>query len=164
MHLCDLVFPVYTLPKNYKRIWEEYNVLYIETDSGTYILDNKNISGNTLGERRLKLKSEGIFIPRKVYYTINQMIHSTYKSFIDTEGKLFTWKKSKRVPLKYYKVSKVLKDESSCIIHFKDINFPQRVNCRIAYAIQYAGILHTDFGYLLYEYCEGKKKDTYRKI
>lgn len=164
MHLSDLQFPVYALAKNYKRVWEDLNVLYIDTDSGTYVLDNKNMDGDSLGARRLKLKGSDLFIPRKVYYNVNQLVHSSYNDFIDDKGKVFNWKKSKNVPLKYHKVNKIIKDDNGCIIHLKDINFPQKVNCRIAYVIKYAGILHTSEGYILYEYCEGKKKDTYRKI
>jgi hypothetical protein len=164
MHLFDISFPVYAITKTYRKIWEEMNVVYIETESGTYVLDNKNIDGNTIGERRLKIKNSELYIPRKVYYNISQFLHSKYNKFIDSKGNIFSWKKSFNVPLKYHKVAGVIQTEEDCIIHLKDIIFPQKVNCRIAYVINYVGVLHTEYGYVLYEYCENKKKDTYRKI
>lgn len=140
------------------------NVLYIETGSGVYILDNKNVQGDTLGSRRVRLQAPNIYIPRKVYYNIPQMLHSKYRSFIDTAGKFFTWKKSLNIPLKYYRVSYRYKYKDTCIIHLKGIFFPQRLNCRLAAVINYVGVLHTEWGYVLYEFSETLKKDTHRKI
>ena len=164
MHLSDLQFPIYAIAKNYKRIWEDLNVLYIETDSGTYVLDNRNMEGDSLGARRLRLKGSDMFIPRKVYYNVSQLVHSSYKDFIDNSGKVFKWKMSTNVPLKYHKVRKLVETDNGCIIHLKDIEFPQLVNCRIAHVVKYVGVLHTNDGYIVYEYCEAQKKDTYRKI
>ena len=164
MHLYDLKFPVYAISKTYKRIWEDLNVTYIETESGTYVLDNKNIEGDSLGSRRLKINNSKLYIPRKVYYNITQLLHSKYTKFIDTNGTIFSWKKQTYVPLKYYYVKSIIKDDISCIIHIKGINFPQRVNCRLAHGIKYVGVLHTDNGYILYEYSEVEKQNTRRKI
>lgn len=162
--LSDIKFPIYTLTPNYKKIWEEYNVLYIETPSGIYVLDNKNLPGDTLGRRRLKINTSDKYIPRRCYLTLSQMINGKDKWFIDSEGKHFKWTKSEYVKLKYHKVKKVHRSESYCILHLHDIIFPQKVNCRLAYAINYVGVLHSNDGYILYEYTDEKKKDTMRKI
>jgi len=164
MHLFDIKFPVYAIAKNNKRIWEEMNVLYVETDTGIYVLDNKNLSGSTVGERRLKIKNSQLYVPRKVYYNISQFLHSKYTEFLDTTGKYFKWKKSITVPLKYYKVSHVSKYNDDCIVHFKDVECPQKLNCRLAHSIKCIGLLHTEYGYIVYEYSDTYKKDTYRKI
>ena len=164
MKLKDIQFPVYAIGKNKRKIWAELNVVYIETDNGVYILDNKNLEGNTLGKRRIKIKSDNKYILRKVYYNIEQFLHSKYSTFIDNKGKIFNWEKSIFVPLKYHKVKKVIKYENECVIHLKDINFPQKLNCRLAYGIQYVGVLHTEEGYILYEYSYKLKKDSRRKI
>jgi len=34
----DITFPIFTITPNYKRIWDEFNIKYIETESGIYIL------------------------------------------------------------------------------------------------------------------------------
>lgn len=164
LRLSDIKFPIYSLTPNFKRIWEEMNVLYIETNSGVYILDNKNLSGDTLGQRRLRIRSDNKYIPRKVFLTLSQMINSNNSWFIDSTGRYFKWTKSEYVKLKYHRVKEIIRSEKYCIIHLKDIIFPQRVNCRLAYAIEYVGVLHSKDGYILYEYTSDKKKDTIRKI
>ena len=167
MHLkdfSDINFPVFTITASYIKIWDEFNIKYIQTQSGTYILDNKNLSGDTLGERRLKITTGLRYIPRKAYYNITQLIKSKTKTYIDNTGCVFTYKKTRTVPLKYYKVMDVVSTEEGCILSFKNVNFRLRTNCREAYEIIYIGLLITSMGYILYETCEEKKRDTTRKI
>lgn len=164
MHLSDIVFPVYSITDSYKRIWEDTNVTYIKTQSGKYVLDNRNIEGDTLGKRRLKINNSDLYKPRKSFYTLSQLIKSRHKTFIDSTGHVFSWKKTKNVPLKYHKVKEVYHDDEYCILHLKDIDFPQRIVCSMAYEIQYVGVLHTDEGYILYSFNSEFKKDTWRKI
>lgn len=160
----DINFPIFTITASYKRIWDEFNIKYIETESGIYVLDNKNLEGNTLGERRLKLKTGLRYIPRKAYYNITQLIKSNTKTYIDNTGCVFTYRKTRTVPLKYFRVMDVVSMVEGCILSFKNVNFKLRVSCREAYDIKYIGLLITDNGYILYETSEIKKKDTTRKI
>ena len=162
--LLDIEFPIFTITPTYKRIWEEFNITYIETESGTYMLDNKNLDGDTLGERRLRMTTSLRYIPRKAYYNITQLIKSKNKTYIDNTGSVFTYRKTRTVPLKYYKVMDVVSMEEGCILSFKGINFKLRISCMDAYDIKYIGLLVTEMGYILYETSEIKKKDTYRKI
>jgi len=160
----DINFPIFVITPTYKRIWDEYNIKYIKTESGTYILDNKNLEGKTLGERRLKIKTGLRYIPRKAYYSITQLIKSKTMTYIDNTGCVFTYKKTRMVPLKYFRVMDVVSMEEGCILSFKDINFKLRIGCNEAYDIKYIGLLIIDNGYILYETCEEKKPDTRRKI
>lgn len=160
----DINFPIFTITPTYKKIWDEFNIKYIQTESGTYILDNKNLEGNTLGERRLKIKTGLRYIPRKAYYSITQLIKSKTKTYIDNTGCVFTYKKTRIVPLKYFRVMDVVSTEKECILSFKNVNFKLRISCNEAYDIKYIGLLLTDNGYILYETSEIKKKDTTRKI
>ena len=164
MHLANIKFPVYAISNTARKIWEEFNVTYIETENGIYIIDNKNIEGNTLGKRRLKLKNVEKYKFRRTYFTIEQFLHSKYITFIDDTGKLFKWKKSKYVPLKFYKIKKIIKTENECIIIPEKINFSLKINCRLAHFNTHIGLLHTDMGLILYELTDKCKKDTWRKI
>lgn len=164
LNLFDIEFPIYSITKTYKRIWEDMNVLYIETPYRIYILDNKNIEGDTVGKRRIKLNNSELYRPRKVYYNIEQFLHSKDNIYMDSLGRVFRYKKTKSVPLKYHKIKDINRlDTGECILTL-DIIFPQKVNCRIAYSIQYVGVLHTSYGYILYSFEEDYKKDTRRKI
>jgi len=160
----DIEFPIFTITASYKRIWDEFGVKYIETESGTYILDNKHMEGDTLGERRLRIKNGLRYTPRKVYYNITQLIKSNNKTYIDNTGSVFTYRKTRNVPLKYYRVMDVVHMDAGCILLIKNINFKLRVSCKDAYAIKYIGLLCTDTGYILYDTSDEKKKDTTRKI
>ena len=58
LNLFDIQFPIYSITRTYKRIWVEMNVTYIETESGIYVLDNKNVEGDSLGKRRLRITND----------------------------------------------------------------------------------------------------------
>lgn len=160
----DIDFPIFAITKNYRNIWEEEKVTYIETDSGVYVLDNKNIQGNTLGQRRLRIKNSKLYIPRIVVHSIPQLIKSEYKTFIDNNGILFKYFKSATAPLEYHKVDRVARTDKGCVLHFKSINNPILIPCRYAFGIEYVGFLVTKMGYILYEYSETFKGNTWRKI
>jgi len=161
----DIKFPIFPLTRNYKHIWTEDNITWIETESGVYVLDNKNIQGNTLGQRRLRIKNSKLYIPRAVVHNVAQLIRSEYKTFIDNNGIVFKYIKNTRVPLKYYKIKKVVRvEDKGCVLHFNDIDNPVLAPCAIAYGISYVGFLITNIGYILYEYSETNKPDSWRKI
>jgi len=167
--LHNIEFPIYNITENYIKIWEELNVVYILTNSGTYILDNKNLGGETLGERRLHINND-LYIPRKTYYSVTQLIRSNKTLFLDNKGNIFRYKKEKFVDLKYYKIKKIKeiinKDKliSECVITLQGIEYPIKINCNEAFEAKYVGLLHTDFGIVLYEYSAEKKTNTRRKI
>lgn len=165
LSLFDIEFPIYTITKSYKNIWEEGNILYIETPYGISILDNKNMDGNTVGKRRIKINNSRLYRPRKVYYNISQMIHSKDSTFMDTHGKVFKYKKTEMVPLKYHKVGSITRaQDGECVLEVPKINFSYKTTCRNAYTIEYVGLLHTKFGYIVYDFTDIKKPDTRRKI
>ena len=164
LNLFDIQFPVYTLPKVYEDIWEHWNVLYIRTIYGVYVLDNKNLDGDTVGKRRLQINNSDVYRPRHVYYNIPQFLHSKTNMFMDSLGRAFKYKKTESVPLIYHKIkSRYRLKSGECELEI-DINFPVKVNCRLAHGIEYVAVLHTKYGYILYSFCEYKKKDTRRKI
>lgn len=163
-NIFDIQFPIFAVAKNYKNIWTEDNITKIETNSGVYVLDNKNIQGDTLGQRRLRIKNSKLFIPRAVVHNIGQLIRSDYKTFIDNNGEVFKYIKHTTVPLKYYKVKKVVKTDNGCVLHFIGVDNPILAPCARAYGTEYVGFLITSMGYILYEYSENAKGDTWRKI
>lgn len=160
----DVSFPIFALAKQYDRVWTEDNITKIQTPSGIYVLDNKNMKGDNLGQRRLRIKNSKLYIPRVIVQNIPQLINSTYKTYIDNAGEVFKYVKHKLVPLKYYKVRRVLKTEDGCVLYFKDLDNPIKVSCKSAYGIGYVGFLITKLGYIEYDYSEERKKDAWRKI
>lgn len=165
LSLFDIKFPIYAITKSFRKIWEEHNVLYIRTDSGTYVLDNKNMDGDTVGKRRIKITTSKLYVPRKVYYNIGQMLNGNYSIFMDTDGVVFKYKKTEFAPLVYHKIDSITEaKDGECILELPKINYSYKINCRKAYSIQYIGLLHTKFGFIAYEFSEEYKKPTRRKI
>jgi hypothetical protein len=163
--LSDIKFPIYSLPLLYRRIFREFNVLYIETDSGNvYVLDNKNIDGDSLSKRRLKIKYSLKYNNHTIVYNISQLIRSNYKTYIDSDGNIFHYKKTKMVDLKYHKVKYITHRDSYSVLYLADILTPIKVHKKMSFDINYVGMLHTDKGHILYEYCSEKKPNTKRKI
>lgn len=163
-NIFDIQFPIFPVALNFERIWTEDNITKIETASGVYVLDNKNIQGDTLGKRRLRINNSKLYIPRGVVHSIGQLIRSKYKTYIDNTGEVFKYIKHTTVPLKYHKVDRIIETEHGCVLHFKDIHNPIILSCRNAHGIEYVGLLHTNIGYILYEYSETIKANTWRKI
>jgi hypothetical protein len=163
-NIFDMQFPIFAISTNNKRIWTEDKITYVETASGVYVLDNKNIKGDTLGQRRLRIKNSKLYIPRAVVHSIPQLIKSKYKNYIDNNGNTFKYIKHTVVPLKYYKVDKIVETDKGCVLKFKNLNNPIILSCREAYGVNYVGFLLTQIGYITYEYSEVYKADTWRKI
>jgi len=122
------------------------------------------MQGENLALRRLSINNSPLYIPRKAVISIPQLIKSKYKTFIDTTGKVFEYRKQERVNLKYHKVKKVNETIKGCALVFETIDNPILVSCFNAYGIEYVGFLETKIGYIPYEYSEEYKPDTWRKI
>ena len=167
LNLFDIHFPIYSITKTYRRIWSEMNVLYIETEYGIYVLDNKNIQGDTVGKRRLRIKNDiyALYKPRNVLYDITHLIKSKDYIFMDTNGLVFKYKKTEYCDLIYWKVTNVIEaSDGECILDIPKINFSYKTNCRNAYAIHYIGLLNSKYGYIPYELSEFYKEPTRRMI
>ena len=162
--LTDINFPIFSITPSYIRIWDDMNVKYIQTPSGTYVLDNKNLEGDTLGKRRVKINGYEKYIPCKAIRTVSELIQCTERTFIDNTGDVFKYIRNKTVPLRYHTIKEVLQFDSYCVIILNKIDYKIKVNCRKAYEIQSVGLLHTDMGYILYECSESIKTNTWRKI
>jgi len=176
MLLKDLVWPVYRLGE--KKPFIEDNVVfyrseYADIDSATTkvnlrIVDDYNMPKATLGLRRLAISNGSSLFPigSAVYFLIDLIkLAKSTTWFIDSSGKVFQHKKSKRAKLTTYKISKVLPgagigcvlEVQGLVFRFKSMKTPESWE-------QYAGILHLDGGHLLYGYYEYPIKETWRLV
>jgi len=160
MKLKDLVFPVYVLPKD-TEIDRQDGIVF----ANGQMLDDRNVSGKTLGSRRLRSSYPTKFVLNKATHDIPSFLKSAGKNFIDSHGKLFNYEKTKMADLKYHLIKKVQARNTVSIVWIEDINFPFTVLRPPEASMRYAGILYEKtYPWLLYEYCEFWKKDTKRKI
>lgn len=161
--LRDIRFPIFGVTNSYKKIWEEFGVLYIRTTKD-FVLDNKNLEGNTLGERRAKIKGSEKYIPRITIFNVPQLLNTKYKTFIDSNGIPFKYVKHSYVPLTYHKVIRKTRTDEGYILEFKDTTYMVKVHYADALGIKYVGLLNTQLGDILYEFTDEYKTNTRKKI
>lgn len=152
-----------------------YSTEYVE-DSGTVtyshtlrIVDDKNLSGTTLGRRRLQLKSENknLFPLRTAAYFLADIVKLTKPTtwWIDSSGHVFQYKKSARAKLQTYKLAKVLPatglgcvlEVEGLVTRFKSIQRPRPHE-------QYVVVLNFNKTNILYGFSEVPIKETWRLV
>lgn len=164
----DISWPLYPIRKN-RGITEDNNVLYIEDDYNEYILDNKNMAGNTLAMRRLNITEIGGINLYKFHDVILDLAdllrYSKNNQFLDKSGKLFQYtKSSKHRKLIYRKILKVEVSDTSTFLSvsgiFRKIILPY-IPSKV---LSYVGLIVTSGDYIVYEFCSTLKKDTRKKL
>ena len=159
-------WPIYEI-RNHKKLWEDNKVLYIKTDFNIeYVIDNKNLKGDTLGKRRLRLTNIDdvkIYKLKEICYTWYEVFNAKSKIFIDSSGILLTLEKKKTRQLIYRRVlnHKIINNKMYCkcdgIYRVIEIPFIPKVTPK------YLGLLTMYGDHELYELSHQWKKDTWRK-
>ena len=102
-------FPIYILSDEP----EEIDGLVIIDDQ---VVDDKNMTGETLGMRRLQTPMKSLYPLRYMVDDEVGMLKHRGKHFIDTNGVYWYNEKSKTAQLKYHKIRKVEKKEVAAVI------------------------------------------------
>lgn len=176
MQLNEISFPVYKLGKN-QPITHEGISFYMhmqDRDDGPpldvyLIIDDKNIKGNNLAQRRLQLQKQGVrlFKLTKAVFFIADMLKLSVGAtwFIDSSGMIFEYKKSKSVKLVFKRIKKVIPIQTGGAIlelegiahRFKTLFMPRLEE-------RYAGLLKLNHGYILYGLYDQLYPPTVRMI
>ena len=123
--LDKIAFPVYKL-RSYMKIEHIDNITYVHTYYKSYVLDNKNLLGSSIGERRSRIK-EGNIYPFKTNFKTPRDLVVTAKTgdvFCDNSGSLFKYKKSKLCDILCFKIKNKVTVNSKVIIHLEDFPTP----------------------------------------
>lgn len=160
MKLLQIInYPVFQLPSKPQEIEK---VLFINGK----VLDDKNLSGDTLGKRRLQI-DKSYRLSTAIYYLKDIIkVSSGTTWFIDSTGFTFKYTKSKSVPLVFKKITKVIPIPTGGALLELDNNFNRY---KVMYAPNdqelYAGLLvFSPHVYILYGLYDKLYKDTRRKI
>lgn len=176
--LNDISFPVYLLPE--KPIVDGSVSFYLRGKDTDYsdamykilVIDDKGIPGDTLASRRMKLLTKKITLYKlKVaIFFVSDFIKLASKSswFIDSNGKLFNYTKTSKVPLVFKEIRKIIPTNSGGLIVEVE-GIPSRYKTLMPLRSykdvpKYAGLLKVDSGYILYGLYPNKLKDTNRMI
>lgn len=178
MNLLEISWPVFRLGEHKPRIENGivyYSKEYLEQDTtdtrvGLRIVDDKSISGTSLGARRLKLQfdPQAQLFPIKttVYFLADLIKYSKPTTWwIDSTGRCFQYKKSTRAKLTCHKLAQVLPlDGMGAVVEAAGI--PQRFKCLYSPRPDqhYVGVLRWGLGYILYGFYEQPFKASYRSV
>lgn len=134
-------FPIFQLSDKYINIIKEGNLSYaVDSANDRYLIDNKNLKGDTIGSRRLRVVDKASLAKfTKAIFSLEYLILNARSNvyYVDNLGKVVTYKRKIRAMLKSYKLLSstkhglILKDYGVFKTPFK----PDKGN-------QYINILH----------------------
>lgn len=159
-----ILFPVYPIP-NFKdhSMWSDKDGLLRINDQ---IVDDKNQDGYTIGKRRLQSPFKNLYPLKTCANDFVSVLKCNNSFFIDNRGLLFSYEKTKFVPLKYKKITKITrKDDFGSLLSIDNSKESFKIPRPPPEEMEWVGLLYLfDLPWLPYEYSENRKKDTRRKI
>lgn len=164
-------FPIYLVGYS-PPIKEGEKTYYLYKKDDTEIvavIDDKSVPGHSLARRRLSLLQNGVNLAKLKYaiFFISDLLKLSKKGtwFVDSEGYCFEYVKTKRVPLIFKEVSKIIPlNHGGALVEVKGIMSRFKVLHAPSIVDKYAGLLVLEGGYLLYGLYSTKLKDTTRVV
>lgn len=169
-------FPIYHLGEEKPvvdgdKMYYQYVVSSVEGEDvdKALVLDDKSQPGLTLAMRRLQLKNQGVALAKLKYaiFFIGDMLKMCKGTtwFIDTEGTVFEYRKTKKVPLVFRPIVQILPIKTGGAIievqgvgtRFKTLHAPKGTE-------KWAGVLLVGVAYVLYGLYDEKLEDTTRMV
>ena len=154
-----VTFPIFNLPNGNWQLLD--GLLFLDE----YILDDKNMEGNSLGKRRLQTPHENLFELKKSLNSHVGIVKSRDKHFIDSNGKVFIYEKTKMCPIKYYRIKDVTRKKIASLLHLYGVKQsfiiprPPDTDCT------WAGVLLMyNMPWLLYDYSTECLKNKRKKV
>ena len=155
----NINFPVFVLHTDNIELID--GILWIDNQ----VLDDKNMSGKTLGIRRLQSPMKSLYSLKYMLEDETDLLHHQGKFYIDSSGVFFIKIKTTNTQLKYHKIMRVEKKTIASRLWIKDCPFPFTLKRPLPENASWAGILYKQgIPWILYDLSEEKKKDTWRKI
>lgn len=177
MTLGRVSFPVFRLTSRPPLVQEGvayYSNSYIDIDTNeisTHIklLDDKNVRATTLASRRLWMKEQGapLYPLRRAVFFMGDFIKVARSDywFIDSNGFIFKYKKTIKVPLRFRRIKRVIAGRTTgSILEVEGI--PERFKTMfiVRSSMKYAAILEYKGINILYGVYDQRYKDTWRRI
>lgn len=154
-------FPVYTIPKTPELGFIDGKLL-----CNGRVLDDRNLPGETLGQRRVHLNPQ---TKAPIQYTINSIVElvkfrNNY-NFIDNKGRPFVYNKSVNVTIKYKKIKRVDRKTTASVLYVEGCNHGITIPRPPIPTMKYAGIIfYKGAPVTLYEYSSEPLDDINRMI
>lgn len=164
--LHEITFPVFAI-RSFEKIFREEDKIFVVGSKlrEPLILDDLSYD-LPFPRRRLQIPENVKYKINKSYMNISQFLRAkTYKrTFVDSVGLIFNYTKTKSTKLTYHRLIKVLpiEDHGNALI-IQDVSMPLMVSA-LEPIKKYVGLLDYLGGYIVYEYSDERKKDTWRMI
>lgn len=152
-------FPIFVLHSD--NIEFINGLLFIDNE----VLDDTNMSGDTLGIRRLQSPMKRLYELKYMLQDISELLRHQGKFYIDSLGYFFIKHKTTRVKLKYQKILRVEQKNIVSMLWIKNCPFPFPLKRPLPKNASWAGVLYKQgHPWVLYDLSEQEKKETWRKI
>jgi hypothetical protein len=153
-------YPVYPLP-SLGILHKADGLLLLEGK----IVDDTNQEGKTLGIRRMQTPLRGLYPLNKTAVDWISMIKCKNSQFIDSKGLYFRYEKELFVTLQYFKIERIDKKLTGCLLHLKTKPQTFILPRPPPEEMHYVGMLcKHNIPWKVYEYSETCLKDTRRKV
>ena len=127
------------------------------------VVDDRNQTGSTLGQRRLQTPHK-LYPIKKCVMEFVELIDSKKRHFIDNKGYYFTYNKTKIVSIKSYKIVKHISKGTFTTVFCQNINFFFAVP-RFSRSSEWAQVIELDgLPWKLYSLSENYVEKYKRKI
>tara|TARA_R110001592_G_scaffold85724_3_gene253247 strand:- start:84 stop:575 length:492 start_codon:yes stop_codon:yes gene_type:complete len=156
--LKSIEFPIFLLPH---EDWSFCDGLMFMDGK---VVDDRNQQDDSLGKRRL-FTPHPLFPLTRSVDSMQGLLKQDVKTFIDNSGRPFIYEKVKRCTLRYYKIKKKELRDTYTLLWLEGVSTPFSVVRPPEADILFAGVLLLHgLPWILYEYSETAKKDTWRKV
>lgn len=148
-----------------------YHTHYVDHDNienvNIRIVDDANLSGKTLGLRRLQLQDEKLFPIRTAIYFLADLVKLAKSTtwFIDSSGRVFHYEKNTRAKLQTRAIKQILPASGlGCVVELVGISSRFKSLQRPGEHQHYARVLKLGMGFIFYGFCETVKPDSWRMV
>lgn len=155
----NVEFPVFALPKG--ELYFKDGLLTINDA----VIDDKNMSGKSLGMRRLQTEHKLKRLNRSIA-DLESLIASGYNTFIDSSGRIFKYNKTKYLKVKYHKINNIELCENFSKLYVYGIDNAFILQRPPQDGEEWAGILYIDdkYPWSLYKLSTNKLPEHKKKV
>ena len=157
-HLRNITFPLYLIPSD--EVEYKDGLVLLEGK----VIDDKNMSGENLGQRRLQTPHKKFRLKKSVN-NIAEMLACAWLLFIDYDGNAFKYNKTTFGRIEYKRISRVDKKDTFSLLYAVGVNSPFVIKRPPQAGEEWVGLLYVfDTPWVIYELSETYKPPTRKKF
>lgn len=162
LDLSQIVWPIYRIKSDAEIITDE---------TGSYFQDDETLARKyivpagtgSLSRRRLAT-NVSLYTLDSPWYSYVDLLHNPATRFIDSEGKIFKYKKTEFGKLTYHKILNKVRIHGGCVLIVEGVHCRFFLNRAPNPDEKYAGVLRVGRSFILYDLAERELPATRRKV